>query len=533
MDKPETGNSHQLMTESALLEAIATLVKSIIADYPCELADLVFVGVIRRGLPIAQIAAQFFQQETGLTIPVIPLQITLYRDDLTYVSPQSQPISQSLNLQESLDGKYIIIWDDVAYTLTTNQTAHQIVSEAIRAAKIEFAVLVDRFQWHDTAKEAFAPRYVGLALATSANQIVKAHLKEIDGDTGIFLTEKTTEGETKYKVMNNRISEAQYVITNQCGLNESSNYCSLGQHIQPEASIVEKISAISLLSKIGIKKIKILGGEPFDLPEIQSVIGALNASSLDYVITTNGMNEEKIISLASNPGFKNGSGLFFSLDFLDDTASSIGGCSYAKTLKAQKLIPILAGIVPLLGVNTVIHPGNLAELPKILNWINGLGGYLNICPIIWGAWAQFIYRAADKQFALLPQHFAQVSDTMQILLAMKKQGSRLACSEEYLTQMADTCCSENRFGWDCRKLIRCPLLRINADLSLMICSDLKGPQVSLFQLQQLIEDDAYCRFQQAWLNDSDRIFCANNYGCYWSNIFRANYNFSQNGSFTK
>ncbi|MDD5146642.1 MAG: hypothetical protein PHN39_02790 [Candidatus Pacebacteria bacterium] len=326
--------------------------------------------------------------------------------------------------------------------------------------------------------------------------------------------------------------EAQWVVTYECGLNKASKYCSLGEHTRKEASLAEKLEAISLLSLIGIRRLKFLGGEFFDLDEAEQLVLAANSSNFDFVVTTNGMQADKIMAIANRVGFKPRSGLFFSLDFLSDEYS-VGGCSHVKTLQAKNLIPKLVGIVPLLGVNTVIHARNLDELPNILAWITDLGGFMNVCPLIWGDWGKFIYRTADQELALKPKHYSQVEDTMAILLAMKRQGYNLACSEEYITKLAKVCCCDRRFGWDCGHLTFCPLLRIDSDLSLMVCSDIRGAIVPRFKLQDLVDAAQYAIFQQAWLDDEHRQYCCGHFGCYWSNIVRARDNFDEGGSFLK
>lgn len=337
--------------------------------------------------------------------------------------------------------------------------------------------------------------------------------------------------------MDKIIREAQWVITYKCSLNAASNYCSLGGHGQNEASLDKKLEAIETLARIGIENIKLLGGNPTDLDGINIIISALNKSKMNFVVTDNAINGAKILAIAKKIDIKLGSGFFFSMDFREpNEENTIGGCSVVKTKAAIDLIPRLVGLVPLLGVNTVIHAKNLDELPKILAWITEMGGYMNICPLIWGKWEKFLYRAPDKELSLRPEHRPKAEQTMAILLEMKRQGYNLACSEEYITSLAEVCCQDNRFGWDCGRLFNCPLLRVNSDLSLMICSDLQGDQVKNFKLSDLIKPTKYAAFQQDWLNDNDRLHCAIRYGCYWSNIVRAIDNidnFEERGSFIK
>jgi len=341
-------------------------------------------------------------------------------------------------------------------------------------------------------------------------------------------------GYVKKRKAMNRIHETQWVLTYQCGLNAASEYCSLGSHAQNEANLEQKIQAIEIFEKIGVSNIKLLGGNPTDLPEIDEIIVALNESTISFVVTDNAMNGPKILAIAKKIVFKKNSGFFFSLDFLDENlTNSIGGCSVVKTKAAIKLIPKLVDLVPLLGVNTVVHAKNLDELPKILAWITKLGGYMNLCLLIWSKWDKFLYRTADREFALRPEHRPKVEQIMAILLEMKRHGYHLACSEKYIVSLAKVCCRDDCFGWNCGHLSNCPLLRVNSDLSLMICSDLQGNQVKNFKLDDLLDPAKYATFQQTWLNDNDRLYCASRHGCYWSNVWRAADNFEEGGSFVK
>ncbi len=158
---------------------------------------------------------------------------------------------------------------------------------------------------------------------------------------------------------------------------------------------------------------------------------------------------------------------------------------------------------------------------------------MNTCPLIWGKWDKFLYRAPDKEFALRPKHRAKVEQVMAILLNMKGQGYNLACSERYVALLAEVCCQNKCFGWNCGQLNSCPLLRVNSDLSLMVCSDLQGDEVRGCQLSDLLDSNKYAAFQRAWLNDNDRLNCDSKYGCYWSNVWRATENFEEGGSFVK
>ncbi|MDD5146643.1 MAG: phosphoribosyltransferase family protein [Candidatus Pacebacteria bacterium] len=183
------------MDKEKVIATITVMALEVIKTYQNELANLIFIGVARRGVPIAKIAAQVIYKQTGIAIPVIPVKIKIYNDDLSFVDSHGQPISQPLKITESLDGKIIIVWDDVAYTLATTQAAFEIIRQAGQPLKVEFAVLVDRFQWHQIGREVYSPRFFGLQQPTKAGEIVKVQMEEIDGATSVWLQEQIQEGE--------------------------------------------------------------------------------------------------------------------------------------------------------------------------------------------------------------------------------------------------------------------------------------------------------------------------------------------------
>lgn len=186
-----------LMDEATVEKTIAAISAEVSESYQNEREKIVFVGVATRGVPAAQRATQYIQQNFGLLIPMIVLEIKIYEDDLSYVHPQGNPVSKPLANPEEIDGKILIVWDDVAYTLATNAAVYAILTKAGKPAKIEFAVLVDRVDWHQKEREIYAPRFVGLRQSTHADEIIKVRFAETDqGNTSVWLQRKIpTKGE--------------------------------------------------------------------------------------------------------------------------------------------------------------------------------------------------------------------------------------------------------------------------------------------------------------------------------------------------
>jgi pyrimidine operon attenuation protein/uracil phosphoribosyltransferase len=117
-----------------------------IADEIVELNDgtdgLVVVGIQRRGVQLAERIVAHIEAREGVRVPQGSLDITLYRDDLQTVGPR--PVVGATHLPWEIDGKHVVIVDDVLYTGRTVRAALDELADFGRPARIALAVLVDR-----------------------------------------------------------------------------------------------------------------------------------------------------------------------------------------------------------------------------------------------------------------------------------------------------------------------------------------------------------------------------------------------------
>jgi len=104
--------------------------------------DLILVGIQRRGVQLAERLARTIKEREGSEVPRGALDITLYRDDLQTVGPR--PVVGPTDLPWELEGKRVVIVDDVLYTGRTVRAALDELADFGRPARIELAVLVDR-----------------------------------------------------------------------------------------------------------------------------------------------------------------------------------------------------------------------------------------------------------------------------------------------------------------------------------------------------------------------------------------------------
>ena len=143
--------------------------------------NLVFLGIRRRGVPLAERLSSNINAIEGLEVPVGELDITLYRDDLSLIS--EDPLVNSSSVPFDITGKTVVLVADVIYTGRTARAALDATSALGRAARIQLAVLVDRGH----RELPIRADYVGKNVPTSGNELIAVQVEEIDGTEGVKL----------------------------------------------------------------------------------------------------------------------------------------------------------------------------------------------------------------------------------------------------------------------------------------------------------------------------------------------------------
>ena len=155
-----------------------------VLERTADLDKLVFIGVRRRGVPLAQRLAQKIENLEARKIPVGILDINLYRDDLSMVA--NQPVVNATDIPFSVTGKDVILTDDVLYTGRTVRAALDALFDQGRPARVQLLVLIDR-GWRELPIEA---SYVGRNVQTTANEIIEVKFREIDEVEKVLLVER-------------------------------------------------------------------------------------------------------------------------------------------------------------------------------------------------------------------------------------------------------------------------------------------------------------------------------------------------------
>ena len=145
------------------------------------LDSVYLVGIKRRGVPLAKRIKANIERFSDLTVGIGELDITLYRDDLKELFPS--PIVHGSDIPFDVNGKAIVLIDDVLYTGRTARAAMDALIERGRPASIRLCVAVDRGH----RELPLRPDYVGKNIPTSHSEMVSVMVDEYDGKTGVAL----------------------------------------------------------------------------------------------------------------------------------------------------------------------------------------------------------------------------------------------------------------------------------------------------------------------------------------------------------
>ena len=178
-----------ILMDSERISRSLTRIAHEIVERNRGVGDLALVGVRTRGVPIARRLAASLREITGVEVATGALDITLYRDDLMKTAVGPQPIVRRTEIPFSIDGRHIVLVDDVLYTGRTIRSALDALIDFGRPKTIQLVVLVDRGHRELPIKAD----YVGKNVPTSRRETIHVRLAEIDGRDEVTLDQ--VEGE--------------------------------------------------------------------------------------------------------------------------------------------------------------------------------------------------------------------------------------------------------------------------------------------------------------------------------------------------
>lgn len=179
-----------IMTPEDIRRTLARMAHEII-ERNKSIENLVLVGMRTRGVPLARRLAATITSFEQAEIPVGALDFSLYRDDLARLD--LQPIVKSTDIPVNIDGRTIILVDDVLYTGRSTRAAMDALIDLGRPEQIQLAVLVDRGH----RELPLRADYVGKNIPSSRHEDIQVKLTETDGvdEVAIIAQSSLKEGQ--------------------------------------------------------------------------------------------------------------------------------------------------------------------------------------------------------------------------------------------------------------------------------------------------------------------------------------------------
>jgi pyrimidine operon attenuation protein/uracil phosphoribosyltransferase len=182
-----------IMTQEDIRRTLARIAHEII-ERNKVVEQVMLIGVHTRGVPLAKRLAASIENFAGAQIPVGALDISFYRDDLS--SPNLRPVAKPNDFPAGIEGKAVVLVDDVLYTGRSIRAAMDALIDLGRPNSIQLAVLVDRGH----REMPIRADYVGKNIPSSRHEEIQVRLEETDGIDEVAITtvdNKLLESESK------------------------------------------------------------------------------------------------------------------------------------------------------------------------------------------------------------------------------------------------------------------------------------------------------------------------------------------------
>ena len=177
----------RLLLDAEALSRTLSRVAHELIERNADLETLALVGIHTRGVPLAERLRRLVAERSGVEVDLGTVDITFHRDDVLVRSGgaplHAQPIVRGTTLDFPLEGRTVVLVDDVLFTGRTIRAAIDALLEYGRPARVQLAVLVDRGH----RELPIRPDYVGKNLPTSLSERVHVQLLEVDGVDRVLL----------------------------------------------------------------------------------------------------------------------------------------------------------------------------------------------------------------------------------------------------------------------------------------------------------------------------------------------------------
>ena len=179
MPLPAQTSPKTLLDEAAIAKSLTRIAHEIIEANP-TLDAVALVGIHTRGVPLAHRLRRLIDELSGEEVALGSIDITFYRDDVQVRSGEpprhAQPLVRATRLDFPLEGRTVVLVDDVLYTGRTIRAAIDALFDYGRPARVQLACLADRGH----RELPIRPDYVGKNLPTSRRERIQVQLVEVD-----------------------------------------------------------------------------------------------------------------------------------------------------------------------------------------------------------------------------------------------------------------------------------------------------------------------------------------------------------------
>jgi pyrimidine operon attenuation protein / uracil phosphoribosyltransferase len=192
MSSTVEASGKSILDADALARTLSRIAHEIIEANP-DLAEVALVGIQTRGVPLAHRLARLIEERAGTAPELGAVDITFHRDDVSVRGGEAplspQPVVRATQLDFPLEGRTVVLVDDVLYTGRTIRAAIEALFDYGRPARVQLAVLVDRGH----RELPIRPDYVGKNLPTARGERIQVQLLEVDEVDQILLVPRAEE----------------------------------------------------------------------------------------------------------------------------------------------------------------------------------------------------------------------------------------------------------------------------------------------------------------------------------------------------
>ena len=174
------GKKALIMDDKQVQRALVRMAHEII-ERNKGVSDVCLVGIRTRGEPLAKMLAEAICAIEGVQLPVGTVDIAFYRDDLTHIT--KEPTLNRTDIPFDVNGKCVVLVDDVLYTGRTARAAMDALMDVGRPKRIQLAVVTDRGHRELPIRADF----VGKNIPTSQSEFIRVNVQAVDGETSVWL----------------------------------------------------------------------------------------------------------------------------------------------------------------------------------------------------------------------------------------------------------------------------------------------------------------------------------------------------------